>query len=281
MYLVVGQPQNITIKYLDSKEDFSEFDDDFHGKRESILTYCRSTIDKKWVDFISPTFIRSQMYVLKKIIKTRYFRQTATPRGDILVFVSGIAMAEAVKNAFSWERKEVNVIIVHSTMDRENNFGLNRSADSTDKRLRLIVATNVIESAVTIPDLDVVFCLGSNNVKVYDESNLSRSTLVNKWISQPSAQQRAGRTGRVRPGIVYRLYPKALYDEIFTEKIPSELHNSPLHDVIVNISSFQDSNINNNNNISGDIPTILKHFPEPLDDTENVNKAIQELVRSK
>jgi HrpA-like RNA helicase len=58
--------------------------------------------------------------------------------------------------------------------------------------------------------------------------------LVNTWISKASATQRAGRTGRVRPGNVYRLYSKELFGQ-FQEHEQSEVHRQPLQDVILSL----------------------------------------------
>ena len=54
-----------------------------------------------------------------------------------------------------------------------------------------------------------------------------QTQLVNTWVSKASATQRAGRTGRVRPGNVWRLYSQALFDA-FTEHEQAEIHRQPL-----------------------------------------------------
>jgi HrpA-like RNA helicase len=56
--------------------------------------------------------------------------------------------------------------------------------------------------------------------------------LVNTWISKASATQRAGRTGRVRPGTVYRLYSSSLYEK-FDPHEKAEVFRQPLQDVIL------------------------------------------------
>lgn len=76
-----------------------------------------------------------------------------------------------------------------------------------------MLATNAAESSITMSDCDVVICCGTHKAMRYSGSK-HRAQLVNTWISKASATQRAGRTGRVRPGTVYRLYPKALHDKV-------------------------------------------------------------------
>jgi hypothetical protein len=69
------------------------------------------------------------------------------------------------------------------------------------------------ESSITLPDVDLVLCLGTHKALQY-HSSTHRVHLVNTWISKASATQRAGRTGRVRPGRVFRLYTKALHESL-------------------------------------------------------------------
>ena len=69
------------------------------------------------------------------------------------------------------------------------------------EQVRVILATNAAESGVTIPDCDHVIDLGTAKELAYNAAT-HRSVLDQVWISQSSAVQRAGRTGRVRPGSV-------------------------------------------------------------------------------
>ena len=73
-------------------------------------------------------------------------------------------------------------------------------------RRRVVLATNVAESSVTLPGVRVVIDSGLAREPRYDpNSGFSRLDVVN--ISQASADQRAGRAGRVAAGWTYRLWP--------------------------------------------------------------------------
>ena len=78
---------------------------------------------------------------------------------------------------------------------------------------KIIAATNAAESSVTLPDVDVIVDLGVAKTVAYDAVRRT-SVLSRAWIAKASATQRAGRTGRVRPGAVYRLYTGALFDAL-------------------------------------------------------------------
>ena len=75
--------------------------------------------------------------------------------------------------------------------------------------MKVILATNAAESSITLPDVDTVICLGTHKSMRYVPASHCVQ-LVNTWISKASATQRAGRTGRLRPGRVFRLYSRDL-----------------------------------------------------------------------
>ena len=79
---------------------------------------------------------------------------------------------------------------------------------SQDGRRRVVLATNVAESSVTLPGVRVVIDSGLAREPRYDpNSGFSRLDVVN--IAQSSADQRAGRAGRVAEGWAYRLWPES------------------------------------------------------------------------
>jgi len=98
--------------------------------------------------------------------------------------------------------------------------------------VKIILGTNACESSVTLPDVDHVICLGLCKQIVYNEAS-HRQMLVPTWISRASATQRAGRTGRVRPGTVYRIYSRETYENYMDAFEPGEMLRIPLDSVIL------------------------------------------------
>src|SRR3546814_8304321 len=77
-----------------------------------------------------------------------------------------------------------------------------------DDRRRVVLATNVAESSVTLPGVRTVIDSGLAREPRFDPgSGFSRLDVVS--ISQASADQRAGRAGRVAAGWAYRLWPQS------------------------------------------------------------------------
>ena len=81
----------------------------------------------------------------------------------------------------------------------------NRSASSTGSGRRIVLATNVAETSLTVPGIRYVIDAGTARVKRYSFRSKVEQLLVEP-ISQAAANQRAGRCGRVANGICIRLY---------------------------------------------------------------------------
>lgn len=148
----------------------------------------------------------------------------------ILIFVSGINDITEIVQLLEPYSKYL-VFPIHSDIpadEQELAFGVT-PAD----KVKVVVATNAAESSVTIPDCDVVICLGTHKSLQYSALN-HRTQLVNTWISKASSTQRAGRTGRVRPGTVYRLYSKSLFESMHDHEV-AEVHRRPLQDVLLSM----------------------------------------------
>ncbi|EMG45744.1 DHR2 Probable ATP-dependent RNA helicase DHR2 [Candida maltosa Xu316] len=77
-------------------------------------------------------------------------------------------------------------------------------------RRKIILATNIAETSITVSGVKYVIDSGLRKIKVW-KHNLGLSTLLTTPISQASARQRAGRAGRESEGKVFRLYPESTF----------------------------------------------------------------------
>lgn len=68
-----------------------------------------------------------------------------------------------------------------------------------------VVSTNVAETSLTLPNIRYVVDTGKVKVKVYDQITGISAFVIN-WTSKASADQRAGRAGRLGPGHCYRYF---------------------------------------------------------------------------
>lgn len=105
----------------------------------------------------------------------------------------------------------------------------------------VVVATNVAETSLTIPNIKYVVDSGMEKVKQWDSTTgISRFDLAR--ISKSSAEQRAGRAGRVGPGFCYRLYSSAVFEEMSAFSLP-EIVQRPIEDVVLMLRSYIHSSI--------------------------------------
>lgn len=130
--------------------------------------------------------------------------------GDVLAFLPGqreIARVEAALQDRTGEgTADVEVLTLHGELPVEQQQRVLQPAG--DGRRRVVLATNVAESSVTLPGVRVVVDSGLAREPRFDpNSGFARLDVV--AISQASADQRAGRAGRVAEGWAYRLWPQS------------------------------------------------------------------------
>ncbi len=156
------------------------------------------------------------------------------PRGDVLVFLPGereIRDAHQLLSRRQYRETEIMPLYARlSAGDQDRVFkpGVKR---------RVVLATNVAETSLTVPRIRYVIDTGTARVKRYSQrSQLER--LHVEPVSQAAADQRKGRCGRVGPGICYRLYDEADFAgrAAFTDP---ELLRSSLANVILRMLALQ------------------------------------------
>jgi ATP-dependent helicase HrpB len=125
--------------------------------------------------------------------------------GDVLVFLPGQREIAKVEAALSLA-VETRVLPLHGELPVEKQS--EALQPDPQGRRRVVLATNVAESSVTLPGVRVVIDAGLAREPRYDpNSGFARLEVVN--ISRASADQRAGRAGRVAEGWAYRLWPQS------------------------------------------------------------------------
>ncbi len=125
--------------------------------------------------------------------------------GDVLVFLPGRREISALQNVLEpLAKPQLEIVPLHGDLPIEQQSrALQPAADGVR---RVVLASNVAESSVTLPGVQVVIDSGLAREPRFDaNSGFSRLDLVS--ISQASADQRAGRAGRVNAGWCYRLWP--------------------------------------------------------------------------
>ncbi|MBA5761627.1 ATP-dependent RNA helicase [Vibrio sp. 404] len=159
---------------------------------------------------------------LEQRIKVEVLQALESTHGDILVFLPG--------------RKEITQCAqMLSGLDGVLVAPLHASVTDTQRELALkqqelpkvVLATNVAETSLTIPNIAVVIDSG---LERRTEQRNGRTTLSLKHISQASAKQRSGRAGRVMDGVSVRLYGEHAALSTVT---PAEMHRESLTEAML------------------------------------------------
>ncbi|XP_044527046.1 probable ATP-dependent RNA helicase DHX34 [Gracilinanus agilis] len=158
-------------------------------------------------------------------------------RGDLLVFLSGMAEISAVLEAFqpyAAHTKRWVVLPLHSALsitDQDKVFDV-----APPGVRKCILSTNIAETSVTIDG--VRFVLDSGKVKEMSfDPKAKLQRLQEFWISRASAEQRKGRAGRTGPGVCYRLYAESDYDDFAPYPVP-EIQRVALDALVLQMKSM-------------------------------------------
>jgi ATP-dependent helicase HrpB len=153
--------------------------------------------------------------------------------GDVLVFMPGgfeiSQTIEAIRNTS--ESKGFILLPLHGELDPK----LQDAAVARYDRRKVVVATNVAETSLTIDGIRLVVDSGLARIARYDP-NRGINTLLIERISQASADQRAGRAGRTAPGICKRLWSRDEHSHRAPRELP-EIKRLDLAEVVLTLKA--------------------------------------------
>ena len=115
----------------------------------------------------------------------------------------------ASSSASSEPLKPAIVLPLHSLLSQTEQAKV--FAPVPDNHRLIVIATNIAETSITIPNISYVVDSGRQKCLSHHSSTGVKSYNI-MWISKASANQRAGRAGRTGPGHCYRLYSSSLFD---------------------------------------------------------------------
>ncbi|KAE8295026.1 putative ATP-dependent RNA helicase DHX34 [Larimichthys crocea] len=158
-------------------------------------------------------------------------------RGDLLLFLSGVAEISTIQEAcqiYATHTSRWIVLPLHSTLSLAQQ---DKVFDIAPPGVRkCIISTNIAETSVTIDG--VRFVVDSGKVKEMSfDPKAKMQRLQEFWISRASSEQRKGRAGRTGPGVCYRLYAESDYDAFAPYPVP-EIHRVALDSLILQMKSM-------------------------------------------
>ena len=155
-----------------------------------------------------PQEASQELTVLDALVRAADEATREDPLGDILVFLPGEREIRDAHQALERRKyRETEVLPLYarlSARDQDRIF-------SPGPKRRIVLATNVAETSLTVPRIRYVIDPGLARVKRYSPRGKLERLHVEP-ISQASANQRAGRCGRVASGVCFRLYSQEDFD---------------------------------------------------------------------
>ena len=240
---------------------------DVGGKRgfpiESI--FLKQSIDKS-------QYLEKGFEIIKKIISNKKEENDDTIAKDIIFFVPSIKETFEVCKKMENEKDDF-CIEVYAGIDNEKQI-MAQDKDifksAYNKKRKIVIATNVAESSLTIDGLGYVIDSGFE-VSEYFDPILGSKVLEKKLITRAQVNQRMGRTGRTSPGTCYHLYTENEYNNMSEFPAPairtSNIYSECLKLLKLPLVETVDK-----------LKTILNNFIEPPT-TKYVNYSINILLR--
>lgn len=164
------------------------------------------------------------------------------PEGDILLFLTGQEEIDTACQILFERMKslgpvapELVILPVYSALPSEMQTRIFEPAPSGGRKV--VVATNIAETSVTIDGIYYVVDPGFVKQKVYNPK-MGMDSLVVVPISQAAARQRAGRAGRTGPGKCYRLYTETAFrNEMLPATLP-EIQRTNLANTVLTLKAM-------------------------------------------
>ncbi|XP_077141111.1 ATP-dependent RNA helicase DHX29 isoform X1 [Ranitomeya variabilis] len=185
--------------------------------------------------YMNPNRINLDL-VLELLVFLDRSPQYRNVEGAVLIFLPGLADIQQLYDLLSSDkrfndRRRYKLIALHSILssqDQAEAFVLPPAGTR-----KVVLATNIAETGITIPDVVFVVDAGRTKENRYHESS-QMSSLVETFISKASALQRQGRAGRVRDGFCFRLYTKERFHSFMDYSVP-EILRVPLEELCLHI----------------------------------------------
>ncbi|XP_041352034.1 putative ATP-dependent RNA helicase DHX57 [Gigantopelta aegis] len=248
--------ENLTVKQL-----FARYSDGV--SRSTIKTLAMVDHDKINMDLI--------ISILEWIIHGDH----EYPRnGAVLIFMPGFAEIQSfydtlLSHSEFRNKSRFKVIPLHSTLSSEDQHAVFQSPPKGVTKI--VIATNIAETSITIDDVVFVVDTGRMKEKRYDSSK-GMESLELVWVSRANALQRRGRAGRVTSGVCFHLFTSHRFEHHLREQPIPEIQRAPLEQICLRIKMmdiFKDNNIKD----------VLMNLVEPpaMQSIDDALKRLQDL----
>ena len=178
------------------------------------------------VKYLGGTVVPSSRDLMERV-ESGIRRALKETTGNVLVFLPGKGEISSCHDALR-RLRDVELIPLHGALPMGEQ---DRAFETQSQRRRVILATNVAETSITLPGITAVVDAGLVRQRIHQSQ---RIVLALRPISQASAEQRRGRAGRLAPGICYRLWEEQGQLEPET---PPEIRREDLTQFVLDVAA--------------------------------------------
>ncbi|CZT06543.1 related to DNA/RNA helicase (DEAD/H box family II) [Rhynchosporium graminicola] len=287
---VPGRTFPVTVKYLEDaveltgytldntyQEKFKDLDDDEMEPAEAGLSEAAKVENTKALRGYSGrtknTIAQLDEYSIDFELVTQLLAKIATDdhlqifSKAILVFLPGIGEIRQLNDMLAGHpvfSANWYVYPLHSTIASEDQEAAFLVPPHGTRKI--VLATNIAETGITIPDVTCVVDTGKHREMRFDErKQLSR--LLETFISRANAKQRRGRAGRVQEGLCFHLFTKHRHDELMSDQQTPELLRLSLQDLAIRVKICKLGGIEDTLSLALDPPS-----------SKNIRRAVDALI---
>ncbi|KAI4780472.1 P-loop containing nucleoside triphosphate hydrolase protein [Aureobasidium sp. EXF-3400] len=160
--------------------------------------------------------------------------QLGSENGGILIFLPGLAEIDRTLKALQ-HHHHIHALPLHASLQPAEQKRVFPPAPAGKRKV--ICATNVAETSITIEDIVAVIDSGRVKETSFDAAN-GMTKLEEVWASRAACKQRRGRAGRVRAGTCYKLYTKQAETTKMAERPDPEILRVPLEQLCLSVKAM-------------------------------------------
>ncbi|MRT93001.1 ATP-dependent helicase HrpB [Ancylomarina sp. 16SWW S1-10-2] len=181
----------------------------------------------------------SDVRLLPEITANIVFRAAKEQSGDILVFLPGEG---EIRKCEMLLKNQLDGFLIHPLFGMlAGNKQIAAIMPDKQGRRKIVLATAIAETSLTIEGIKTVVDCGFSRVSRFDsKSGLSRLETIE--ITKDSADQRAGRAGRLGPGVCYRMWSLATHLRLKEQRVP-EILEADLSTLVLELAAWGVDNI--------------------------------------
>ena len=178
------------------------------------------------VQYLGGTVIPTSRDLVERLERGVRRALKETP-GNVLVFLPGKGEINECHDGLR-KMRHIEIVPLHGDLSPDAQ---DIAFETHSQRRRVILATNVAETSITLPGVTAVVDTGLVRQRIHQNR---RIVLALRPISQASAEQRRGRAGRLGPGICYRLWEE--HGQLEQETLP-EVRREDLTQFVLTVAS--------------------------------------------